>query len=444
VQFTVAGASTISGTISANGTAGGSTDRTGGSGGSVYLTTGTISGSGTIRANGGGATNVGAGGGGRIAIILTTGGADFSSFGSATVTAIGGDSVSTLDGAAGTVYKQTAVQSSGTGTLSIINFSSPSTAVGVYTLMPTSVNLNNFSSIVIQSSGNLAVDSDDTMGSAAFSAISGSGRDSAYVTIANATGVTFPSTYSLSGYTLVLGATISTTSDWTITSTGRLSHVANYTAETYKINLTITGNLTVDASGEINVDGLGYVAASGPGRPIGSTGTYDGAAYGGVGGDDQFDSPGATASSTYGSITAPTNIGSGGSTAGSGGGAIQITVSGATTVNGTISANGANGGSTDRTGGSGGSVYLTTGTISGSGTVRANGGTATNVGAGGGGRVAIILTGASADFSSFGSATVAATGGDAPSTLDGAAGTVYKQTDPPPELNHRQREFLGV
>ena len=53
--------------------------------------------------------------------------------------------------------------------------------------------------------------------------------------------------------------------------------------------------------------------------------------------------------------------------------------------------------------GSGGSIYLTTGWLTGGGTIRANGGQQLEWRAvgGGGGRVAIILTGAGADFTSW-------------------------------------------
>jgi hypothetical protein len=71
VRLDVGGTVTIDGSIRADGVA---PDRYwGGSGGSVYFTTGWLTGSGTIRANGGGATwDYAAGGaGGRVAIVLT-------------------------------------------------------------------------------------------------------------------------------------------------------------------------------------------------------------------------------------------------------------------------------------------------------------------------------------------------------------------------------------
>ena len=415
IYLTVTGTSTINGVITSDGLSTGTGGK--GSGGSAYLTTGRISGSGTIRADGGdGVDGRSGGGGGRIAVVLTTSGADFSGF-SGSMTTYGGDSTGTQDGAAGTIYKESEPQASGTGTLTIDD-NDLTVARGVYTLMPVSVTVHDFSTITIQNKGHLAVDSDDTFNFGA-TTISGEGRDSAYITIVNATGVTFPNPYSIAGYTLVADGLSSVTGNWTITATGRLSHSDNSAAETYKINLTINGNLTVDAGGEINADGLGYDASTGPGASGGSG--HFGSGHGGVG----VNSAGSPSGVTYGSATAPVNMGSGGN-ASSGGGIVQLTVTGATAINGTISSDGLGTGTGGK--GSGGSVYLMSGTISGSGTIRANGGNGVDGrGSGGGGRVAVILTGSGADFSGF-LGTMAAYGGDGTGTEDGASGTVYKAT----------------
>jgi len=108
-----------------------------------------------------------------------------------------------------------------------------------------------------------------------------------------------------------------------------------------------------------------------------------------------------------------------------------MTVTGATTNNGMIAADGQpNGGSGG--GGAGGSIYLTTATLVGSGTYSADGATTTTgyAGGGGGGRVAIVLT----NSASFGAIAVHAYGGagtvnGSPSEGNGgAAGTVYLKT----------------
>ncbi|MBF0246435.1 MAG: hypothetical protein HQL31_14420, partial [Planctomycetes bacterium] len=187
---------------------------------------------------------------------------------------------------------------------------------------------------------------------------------------------------------------------------------------------TITaGALTIDAGGSISADGQGFAQGAGPGK---GTGNWDGGGYGGVGGDD--DRGGITAL-VYGNIITPTALGSGGAShinSGAGGGAIVLQVSGATALNGNLSAIGSR---CTLAGGSGGSIYLRTGTLSGSGNICADGGVAfSSYGAGGGGRIAVILTGAGADFTAF-TGPMHAYGGISNAVgEDGAAGTVYQET----------------
>jgi hypothetical protein len=169
------------------------------------------------------------------------------------------------------------------------------------------------------------------------------------------------------------------------------------------VALNIT-TLTVNSGGTVTA-GRGLFAGNGLGNGTASP-------YGG--------SHGGRASSgavTYGSIRNPLFAGSP-SRDNHGGGVLRLIISGALTVNGTISAPGENatfGGS------SGGSVNITAATISGSGTVSAGGGVASSVGNGGaGGRVGVVLT----SGTSFGSVAFTAYGGSGPSAR-GAAGTVY-------------------
>ncbi len=211
---------------------------------------------------------------------------------------------------------------------------------------------------------------------------------------------------------------------------GTWTHTANTGGATAvnRLNVSITGNLTVESAATIHANARGFAANNGPGK---GTVLRHGGGYGGLGSAYYYE--GTTpwvlpSSAIYGSITAPVDLGSGGSGGGSGGGAIRLVIGGAFSLNGgTISANG---GSWPM--GSGGSVFITAGSIAGSGTIRANGGGDNiNTGGGGGGRVAIVLTGTDADFSSF-SSTPTAYGGKttSPSTVDGAAGTVYLETEP--------------
>ena len=99
ITLNVTGSTNLYGSVSANGYANGA------AGGSIDLTTSSLSGPSTaaIRANGGSATVEG-GGGGRVAVILTNVSSTFSGFAGG-ITAFGGGG--SYIGAAGTVYEQT-------------------------------------------------------------------------------------------------------------------------------------------------------------------------------------------------------------------------------------------------------------------------------------------------------------------------------------------------
>jgi len=446
IVLNISGATDISGAISASGAAGG------GSGGSVYITTGTISGGGTVVANGGSATNNqrGAGGGGRVALILTGTGADFSSFTPATLSAYGG--TGTYAGAAGTIYKETQAQTGGQGVITIDN-NNVVAAVGITTAIPSgqswtvpNITLNRGGTIGIPSGATLDLtavtvtfDSTNyntgiTLGGGTLTIPAGAFSYANYIFTILSTSVFNPTSLTIGNHAQFVSAVAHTfNGDFTVDSggsftaagsavitvngnvsvSGDMNHLANSSAETYKLNFTVNGNFTLGATGTINVTGKGYTTNQGPGRN-----NEGGGSYGGLGSRGIYT---ALFGVTYDSVTAPANIGSGGSS-GAGGGAIVLNISGATDISGAISASG-----TAACGGSGGSVYITTGTISGGGTVVANGGSAPNNqrGAGGGGRVAIILTGTNADFSSFTPTTLSAYGGTG--TYAGAAGTVYKK-----------------
>jgi hypothetical protein len=109
IRLTVSGATTVNGGILATGLV---TDSE--AGGSIYLRTDTLSGTGSIDASGFSGGNYG-GGGGRVAVYLTGG----TSPGGVALKACGGDAGQ--DGAAGTVYLETAAQPPGYGTVLIDN-----------------------------------------------------------------------------------------------------------------------------------------------------------------------------------------------------------------------------------------------------------------------------------------------------------------------------------
>ncbi|MBT3230603.1 hypothetical protein HN358_02370 [Candidatus Uhrbacteria bacterium] len=222
--------------------------------------------------------------------------------------------------------------------------------------------------------------------------------------------------------------------------------------------ISTSGNFTIYAGNGISADSKGCVGAgtyngygpngsnvctlgaTGYGPGFNSTGKgVAGAGHGGAGG------AGSSANGTgayYGSNTAPILFGSSGGNVtsaalgGSGGGLVRLDVSGSFTHNGSITADGGDGGVVDvgdkaAGGGSGGSIYVTVvGAFAGStGTFSADGGAGANDdaqdgGGGGGGRVSLNY--GSSTFSGLGSEDFTVTGGTATGTaVAGDLGTVY-------------------
>ena len=259
----------------------------------MAITAFSITGAGTIQANGGDSNNTGggygAGAGGRIALKLT-GPGDFTGF-TGLVTAYGGDSPRYLsDGAAGTIYEELAAQAGGhTGELIVRQFSSSAQpGDGVFTRMPAGTNVNQFSTVTIQNTGNLAVGSDATIDfgriQPAVNIRPGTSFNDAIVTILGiSSGTTFPDSYTITGYTLSTGTILTMPGDLTLATRGGLTHPQNQTAETWKLNLRVNGNFTVNSDATVSADGRGYNNYLGPGGAT-SAHTYAGAGYGGRGG----------------------------------------------------------------------------------------------------------------------------------------------------------------
>ena len=181
---------------------------------------------------------------------------------------------------------------------------------------------------------------------------------------------------------------------------------------------TVGGVLTLASNGVFNANGLGFPAGQGPGKPSGDS--RNSAGYGGQGGlSGSLATPNSgSGGTTYGSITAPGELGSG-ANAGGGGGGITLTVQGAATINGTITANGVYAQGC----GSGGAVLLQAQSLSGAGTIAANGANATysDWSGSGGGRIAVVLS----QGTDFDKVAMQAYGGQ--SGMNGAAGTIYLQ-----------------
>lgn len=198
------------------------------------------------------------------------------------------------------------------------------------------------------------------------------------------------------------------------------------------MHVTITGDLTIQSTGGLHADGYGYASDTGPGAGPGAitTDCAGGGGHGGAGGRSRVDCSDVDGGVSNGSFTQPTMMGSGGgrdnsSLGGAGGGAIQLTVQGTYTHDGTATAHGSPGVGQEAGGGAGGSIYITCRSFGGSGSFAANGGNANIVysGGGGGGRIAVYAL----DDSTF-SGTFMAAGGNG--QFDGGAGTsFYKVAD---------------
>ena len=161
--------------------------------------------------------------------------------------------------------------------------------------------------------------------------------------------------------------------------------------------LTLCGNCTIDA----NLRGYGTASGPGAGRSYGGNGRSGyGAAHGGNGQRGR-NHDGVGVATYYGSALQPTERGSGGGTGyngrgGKGGGAIRIQVAGTMNTSGTVRANaesGAQGSNYSYAGGggAGGSIWVTTGSLTGTGVFQAIGGSSAgnDGGAGAGGRIAV-------------------------------------------------------
>ncbi|MFC1461700.1 hypothetical protein ACFLQR_04200, partial [Verrucomicrobiota bacterium] len=262
VSLTVTGTTTVDGTISAVGV-GLWNDAS--SGGSVFITASAITGSGTIQADGGDAAGTGGrGGGGRIAVILT----NDTDFGSITIQAYGG-STGNNKGAAGTIYLETYTDTPGEGELIVNNnnvvplpyFAKKTVQNGV------AASSYTFSRITLTNSGVYALDSDDTLDvtgatitgdpdneyegiyvdGGTLTISSGAFTWTNYFIGLSAPGVTtFDATTSLtigSNATLIVDTTNTLNCPVTVLSGGQISHTPNWSAEQYKIYLTINGDL---------------------------------------------------------------------------------------------------------------------------------------------------------------------------------------------------------
>ncbi len=180
------------------------------------------------------------------------------------------------------------------------------------------------------------------------------------------------------------------TGDLTLAKGATLTHTA-YNASK-KVNLSVSGDCTIESGASIDVSGRGYEAnKAAPGRPGAA---YWGSSYAGIG--VKCGNSTVTPSPAYGSALKPYDLGSG-SNYTPGGGAIKLVVGGELKVAGSIDARG---GAGTYTAGTGGSIWIVVNKLTGGGTITASmskgTGNSNNTGSGyycsSGGRIAIYAT----------------------------------------------------
>ena len=471
VRLDVAGALTLDGAVSANG----EMDQPfyTGSGGSVYIRAGTISGSGAITTN---AKTTGSdhstGSGGRIAIILTAQGADFSAFNpvrQCSAFSISGTK-GTKGGAPGTIYAETPADIPGKGWLIFkdtghthsINFANANPFPYGTTLVSdyAKITITNNAKIYLGPDTTLDLrampfEAPDTSGvyfnGGTLKPAVGGGIDYDVTTAVGLGGLDAPSVAFHSGSSLeVITADATYTGDMTLDS-GVTATVAtsltvdgdltlngtirrpdgpfNASPAPKTLDLHVTGDMTVGATGDVTMDGRGYAIKYCPADqtvPSSSGGSHGGRGWVG----NTIASGVQTSVLPYGSVTNPATAGAGGTTSGSnGGGIVKLVVDGALVNNGFIRAESSS--SNDKPG-SGGSVNVRAGTLSGTGHISADCGTPTkNIYCpAGGGRVAVRLTSPGADFSTY-AGEISARGSrksNAAGQWVGGAGTVWLRT----------------
>lgn len=420
----------VNGTISAKGlaVATNSVIGGGGSGGSIKIETGTLAGSGSINANGGEGTTInfypsGAGGGGRIAINY-----DELSLPEDNIQAFGG--TQKYAGAAGTIFLKSSTEAYG----KVLVKNNGKLAIGSAPLLTA---LSNFDLITVADKGKLTLFTQIGLNSAEQIQLRTQG-----IFEVGAGGIldmpTFSHTTPQTGqFHLASGGILNISSNHlmvgagleflksgsfgnedvlqkiTVTSGGVISSPLR---DLSGLKLQVTDTLKVLSGGSIDVsakgllggsngssfglrgeayseDGLSIVAGPGLGASFSGGASYGGLGAPGVGGGDP--------NSIYGDVYYPAHVGSGGSSnvigngpAGHGGGSIKL-ITKSLVVQGSILANGGNGGN-HAGGGSGGSILIFADVIEGLGMIHADGGNGgcggdptQCSGSGGGGRIAI-------------------------------------------------------
>lgn len=421
VYVTVGGTATVNGSMTADGNGNSSG---GSSAGSVYLRAGTVAGSGSIHANGVKPTSdKEAGAGGRVAVV------------SDTTVSSGLTLAATSGGAyysgAGTVFVKDGSMTNGR----LIVANTISTQTGASARTPVTGDGDwTFDEIVVGSCGRLTVPNGRTLTlPGGLASVSSSDASSPYDGI-----------WVMRGGRIDMGSGDQVMSGgWTFASTEPFEFPANLSLEngarlglfrllqsgtnsTLKCDYTVKGDLSVASGCSIDVSQIYHSSAA--------NAVYPQAAHGGW---STYDNPSKgypSTSNTFGSVFAPVDFGSTPGKGYYGCGALKLSVSGCLTVEGDISASGSRSDNTaDNIPASpGGSIWITAGSIEGSGRISADGacGRYAYAGGAGGGRVSISLTDPSARFPETLRLSAAGSFGyafNANAEKISSAGTVYLQ-----------------
>lgn len=196
------------------------------------------------------------------------------------------------------------------------------------------------------------------------------------------------------------------------TLTGAMNDGGN---RTYRLKLAVGGNLTIDEGATVTLTGKGYYSNT---FPVGSGAGVHGGTI-------------TDWTQSYGNVKEPVDLGAGGKTLNThGGGACYLTVDGIVTVNGSLLSNASSAGGTDGSRvGAGGSIYIRAKDVQGNGTISVHGHELNgykNWSGGAGGRLAIVLTEATA--LSFPKANLNANGLISKYNETGAGGTIFVKT----------------
>ena len=439
----------VNGSVTADGQ-GVASDSGGGSGGGIYITCDTFSGSnGQITANGGTGTTLasgGSGGGGRIAIIYTPSSQSNQPLPTVLVSAAPGGFPSLNYGDPGTLYFPDTLWI--TSTFSTSGVCNGQLVIPGFTnWAPSRLTLSNVwirlppEGFQLTVTNDLRVDGPNARLDLAGSQYTNTVPFDAFYNASNVSAIAIGGSLMLTNGGMLYvysaptnvgggyGALVSVTNDILIASNSWIytfSHPINGGSALFRMRSLWIGTPT---NCGINADAGGFARPYGPGCGSNAT-SRAGGGYGGQGRVAYpFADPGGP---IYGLAEAPINPGSSGATdlqaGGAGGGLVRIEARDSVMVNGVITANG-NGVSGDSGSGSGGGIYISCKTFGGTnGVIRANGGNGTaltSAGGGGGGRIAVLYSPADQTNQPVPSVQFSAAPGTTGGIRNGDLGTLY-------------------